>query len=102
MDEIIDNEWMNDHQLEEEKEVEVKQVSEGDTKVIQKQDDKYHLACQNCGTTSKPLQMIPFRNDNHVVGLLTSCNDCKDILYGQRFDRKVKFNQPYEPITEKG
>jgi len=69
-------------------------TGEGETKAIQKSDRSYNLACQNCGTTSKPLQMIPFRNDNNVVGLLTACNDCKDILYGQRFDREEKFSPP--------
>jgi len=73
------------------------EVSE--TKAIQKQDEKYHLACQNCGTTSKPLQMIPFRNDNHVVGLLTCCDGCKDELYGQRFDREVKFKKLTRPAV---
>ena len=67
------------------------QPEEGQTVAIQKQDEQYHLACQNCGTTSQPLQMIPFRNDENVVGLLTCCDECKDDLYGQRFDREAKF-----------
>ena len=77
-------EWLQSHST----------TGEGETKAIQKSDRSYNLACQNCGTTSKPLQMIPFRNDNNVVGLLTACNDCKDILYGQRFDREEKFSPP--------
>jgi len=68
-----------------------------ETKVIQKQDDSYNTACQNCGTTSKPLQMIPLRDDDHVVGLIMSCNDCKDELYGQKFDRECKLPYPSPP-----
>jgi len=75
------------------------QVNE--TKAIQKNDDSYHLSCQNCGTTSKPLQMIPFRNDDNVVGLLMACDDCKDILYGERFDRESKFSHPAPKQSEK-
>ena len=72
-------------------------VDDGDTVAVQKQTDgSYHLACQNCGTTKQPLQMIPFRNDNHVVGLLTACDECRDELYGQRFDRETKFPHPSE------
>ena len=76
------------------------QVSE--TKAIQKNDDSYHLSCQNCGTTSKPLQMIPFRNDDNVVGLLMACDDCKDTLYGERFDRESKFSHPAPKQSEHG
>jgi hypothetical protein len=46
--------------------------------------------------------MIPFRNDNHVVGLLTCCDDCKDELYGQRFDREVKFKKLTRPTVSEG
>ena len=71
-----------------------------ETKAVQKQsDDPYHLACQNCGTTSKPLQMVPFRNNDNVVGLLTACDGCKGLLYGQRFDREEKFT-PQQPSEE--
>jgi len=74
-------------------------VSAGETRAIQKQDASYNLACQNCGTTSQPLQMIPFRNGENVVGLLTCCAECKDDLYGQRFGREVKFSaQPKAEI----
>ena len=63
---------------------------QGGTKAIQKQDGTYHLSCQNCGTTSKPLQIIPLRDNHHVVGMIMSCDNCKDILYGQKFDREIK------------
>ena len=63
---------------------------QGETKAIQKQDGTYHLSCQNCGTTSKPLQIIPLRDNHHVVGMIMSCDNCKDILYGQKFDREIK------------
>ena len=58
------------------------------TQQKQKGED-YHLACQNCGTTKKPLHMIPLRNDKNVVGLIISCDDCDKELMGQRFDRKI-------------
>ena len=61
------------------------------TKAIQKQEASYNTACQNCGKSNVPLQMIPLRDDDHVVGLLMSCEDCKSELYGQRFDRQEKF-----------
>ena len=62
------------------------------TKTSQKQTNSdYHLACQNCGTTKKPLHMIPLRNEKHVVGLIISCDDCNEELAGQRFDREEKF-----------
>lgn len=73
--------------------VRLKKVSlnvQGETKAIQKQDGTYHLSCQNCGTTSKPLQIIPLRDNHHVVGMIMSCDNCKDILYGQKFDREIK------------
>ena len=63
------------------------------TRTAQKQvHEDYHLACQNCGTTKKPLHIIPLRNEKHVVGLIHSCDSCHKILSGQRFDRKEKFN----------
>ena len=70
------------------------------TEAIQKQTgEQYHLACQNCGTTTKPLQMVPFRNNDNVVGLLTACDGCKGLLYGQRFDREEKFT-PQQPSED--
>lgn len=76
---------------------------ENHTKTMQKQDgESYHVACQNCGTTKKPLQMIPFRNNEQVVGLLMACDSCKGELYGQRFDREEKLHPASESahITE--
>jgi len=62
------------------------------TRASKKQvNEDYHLACQNCGTTKRPLHIIPLRNENHVVGLIHSCDKCNDELAGQRFDRKEKF-----------
>ena len=64
------------------------------TKIEQKQkNEDYHVACQNCGTKEKPLHILPLRNENHVVGLIFSCDDCHDILAKQEFDRKGKFNR---------
>jgi len=36
----------------------------------------YHIACQNCGCVNERLQMIPLRNETHVVGWLFACDDC--------------------------
>ena len=62
------------------------------TKANKKQSNEdYHLSCQNCGTTRKPLHIIPLRDDKHVVGMIFSCDKCSGELHGQRFDRKEKF-----------
>ncbi len=61
----------------------------------QKSED-YHITCQNCGTKDKPLHIIPLRNKDHVVGLIYSCDDCNIELYGQRFDREIKFKEQEE------
>jgi len=56
------------------------------SKVKQKQvKEDYHLACQNCGVTDKPLHLIPLRNDKNVVGLIVCCDNCDDKLRGQNF-----------------
>jgi len=57
-------------------------------KATQKQiSEDYHIACQNCGTTNKPLHIIPLRDEVHVVGLIHSCDDCDSILKGCEFSR---------------
>jgi predicted SprT family Zn-dependent metalloprotease len=56
-------------------------------KAIQKNEkEDYHIACQNCGATDKPIHIIPLRNEKNVVGLVFSCDNCGSKLYGQRFD----------------
>ena len=54
------------------------------TKQKQENED-YHLACQNCGTTEKPLHMLPLRNDKHVVGLIICCDDCHNTIANKEY-----------------
>jgi predicted SprT family Zn-dependent metalloprotease len=56
----------------------------------QKKED-YHIACQGCATTVKPLQMIPLRNNKNVVGFIFACDECTTELMGQKFDIEAKF-----------
>jgi len=69
------------------------------TKAEQKQKGDYHIACQNCGVMNKPLQLIPFRNNDKVTGMVISCDNCRNILYGAKWGI-IKPTTPSEIIDE--
>lgn len=52
--------------------------------ILKMSTDEYTMLCCKC-YEAKPLEVIPHRatgDKNGIVGMVFSCKDCKDIVYG--------------------